>query len=55
MVEVIFVMGLLSCLVCGLMVSGAKASGLHEVAWVIGGGIGGAMMIAATYLAQSGL
>lgn len=51
MLETLFVIGVLTCLGCGwniVCVSGG--TWLHEFAWVIGGGIGAAMMIAAIQL-----
>lgn len=49
MTTILFIIGLLTCIGCGLNVMKSEGSALHELAWVIGGGIGAAMMIAAIY------
>lgn len=51
MLTTLFIIGALTSLGCGtLVMTTSRFSGLHELAWVIGGGIGAAMMIAAIYM-----
>lgn len=51
MVTILFIIGMLTSLGCGInVVATNKTTGLHELAWVLGGIAGAVMMFGAIYI-----
>lgn len=51
MTTILFIVGLLTCLGCGWnVITTSRATALHELAWILGGLIGAAMMAFAMLL-----